>query len=162
MQFNLTPKHTKRFEDLSGQIFGRLKVESFHHKTKKGRVYRTFWNCLCACGTNRIVRADTIKEGAPCVVCWSDAIRTTLLASPTKTCSTCKQILDKSEFNIDRQRVDGLHGRCKSCVIKITTAQKERLKSRPKETLRPPYGEKMSRLQTSKTHRRLFKKRAWS
>jgi hypothetical protein len=45
--------------DLTGQIFGRLKVLSF----AKRKSNHTFWECICECGIKRMVRADHLKSG---------------------------------------------------------------------------------------------------
>ena len=46
--------------DLTDSVFGRLTVVSFSRITKG----KTFWNCLCSCGTEKEVRADSMKDGS--------------------------------------------------------------------------------------------------
>lgn len=52
MMIDLPKNH--RFKDLTGQKFNRLKVISFSHQKSK----KSFWNCVCDCGNNRIIRSD--------------------------------------------------------------------------------------------------------
>lgn len=49
-----------RFEDLTGQRFGRLVVLNRAENSKSGR---TQWRCLCDCGKERIVMAAHLKRG---------------------------------------------------------------------------------------------------
>lgn len=42
-----------------GQRFGRLTVVSLH-STKNGSAY---WNCICDCGTSRVIRANCLRIG---------------------------------------------------------------------------------------------------
>lgn len=48
-----------KFNDLTGQCFGRLTVLSFAgiHKT------RTAWNCVCQCGTEKVVLGRALRTG---------------------------------------------------------------------------------------------------
>lgn len=46
-------------ENLVGQKFGRLSVVSFSHK--KGGTY--YWNCVCDCGTERLVTRGALIKG---------------------------------------------------------------------------------------------------
>jgi hypothetical protein len=50
------------FKDRAGQTFGRLTVKSLHHKEGKPH-YKTFWNCVCACGSKCVVRANSLTKG---------------------------------------------------------------------------------------------------
>lgn len=45
--------------DLSGNKYNRLKVISLSEVKNK----RTYWNCLCDCGNNKIVEAQQMKSG---------------------------------------------------------------------------------------------------
>lgn len=36
----------RRYDDISGKVFGRLKALTFSHV----KAHRTFWNTLCVCG----------------------------------------------------------------------------------------------------------------
>ncbi len=49
----------RKFIDLTGERFGKLKVLSFAYK--KGT--RTYWKCKCDCGGERIVSNDHLKRG---------------------------------------------------------------------------------------------------
>lgn len=46
-------------EDLTGNKYNRWTIISFA-ESKNGRPY---WNCLCDCGKEKVVRADQIKDG---------------------------------------------------------------------------------------------------
>lgn len=48
------------FTDISGQTFGRLKVLNRNIENGLGR---TYWNCICECGVESIVRGDHLKTG---------------------------------------------------------------------------------------------------
>lgn len=45
--------------DLTGQKFGRLYVNNFAY-VKDGR---TFWNCICNCGTSCVVKGKYLTNG---------------------------------------------------------------------------------------------------
>lgn len=47
-----------RFQDLSNQIFGYLKVVNLHHLNKGA-----YWNCLCKCGKEKVILASRLKNG---------------------------------------------------------------------------------------------------
>lgn len=50
----------KRYKDLTGQKFGRLKVIGIHEtKTRK-----TYWTCQCDCGGIKVVRSDSLQNGS--------------------------------------------------------------------------------------------------
>lgn len=49
----------RKFNDLTGEKFGKLTVVSLDHKGKT----RTYWNCECECGGTRIVANDHLKRG---------------------------------------------------------------------------------------------------
>lgn len=60
---------SKRAEDLTGKIFGNLKVLKFHHKERKnsckGKIqgHRYFWKCKCLlCGNTAIVSSSNLKS----------------------------------------------------------------------------------------------------
>lgn len=47
------------FKDLTGQVFGRLKVVS-RDFTKKPRSY---WNCICRCGNSTVTKSNALMTG---------------------------------------------------------------------------------------------------
>lgn len=49
------------FKDITGQIFGRLHVTTFHSRESRGM---TRWTCLCECGNTTIVNGAALKSGA--------------------------------------------------------------------------------------------------
>lgn len=48
----------RRIEDLTGMVFGKLKVKSFSHTDKNA-----LWNCVCECGKTKKIRANYLKNG---------------------------------------------------------------------------------------------------
>lgn len=53
-----------RFEDLTGQRFGRLTVIGVDHKDKdSGDNSRYFWKCQCDCGKTTVVVSSSLKNG---------------------------------------------------------------------------------------------------
>jgi len=46
--------------DLSGKQFTRLNVRSLSHVGRKGK---TYWECRCECGKERIVSSDNLRSG---------------------------------------------------------------------------------------------------
>lgn len=49
------------FQDLTGQTFGKLTVESLNSYDEKNNSY--FWNCVCECGTKTVVEGNHLKNG---------------------------------------------------------------------------------------------------
>lgn len=49
------------FQDLTGQIFGRLVVEKLNYYDEKNNRY--FWDCICECGTKTVVPSNHLKDG---------------------------------------------------------------------------------------------------
>lgn len=45
-------------KDLTGKVFGKLKVLSFHHTDG-----HSYWNCRCECGNDIIVKGKTLSSG---------------------------------------------------------------------------------------------------
>jgi hypothetical protein len=54
-----TISHGRRFQDLTGQRFGRLVVQSFIEASKNG----SRWLCICDCGNTNNVLASNLKAG---------------------------------------------------------------------------------------------------
>lgn len=48
-----------KIKDLTGQVFGRLTVLSFHSLTKFKDAQ---WNCICSCGVSKVIRATALKS----------------------------------------------------------------------------------------------------
>jgi Recombination endonuclease VII len=118
-------------ENLAGKTVGSWTAVAFHHKGSQHR----YWTCRCVCGTERILRGDNFKEGASCGVCLGIRSAEDLKQQNKKQCSVCKSVLSMDNFNFDKQRRDGLHGRCKDCVIAISQSQRARLKQRKPEEI---------------------------
>jgi hypothetical protein len=47
-------------KDISGNVYGKLKVISLHHVGNTGAVY---WRCKCECGNETIVRGSSLVRG---------------------------------------------------------------------------------------------------
>lgn len=47
-------------EVLTGKRFGRWLVGEFAHRSSSGNIY---WNCVCDCGTHRVVRGARLRRG---------------------------------------------------------------------------------------------------
>lgn len=48
--------------NLTGEVYGRLTVIS---RNRSGQIGRrgAFWNCLCSCGVNCVIRSDSLRGG---------------------------------------------------------------------------------------------------
>lgn len=67
----------RKWEDLSGQVFGQLTAIS-HVPDRKDLAGKRFWNCECSCGRMVVVRADNLKSGhsTKCIQCAYDERKT--------------------------------------------------------------------------------------
>ena len=52
-----------RSQDLTGRIFGRLKVLSFARYIFVHSQHVACWECQCTCGTLKVCKADTLLKG---------------------------------------------------------------------------------------------------
>lgn len=52
--------NARKFRDLTGRRFGRLKVVEQAFK-RRGRF---FWRCVCACGDEKVIDGHSLKSGA--------------------------------------------------------------------------------------------------
>jgi hypothetical protein len=50
-----------RFIDLSGHVFGLLRVESYAGADERRR---SLWNVVCHCGNRKVVRGDSLTTAA--------------------------------------------------------------------------------------------------
>ncbi len=62
--WSLNTNHQKKLKqnnitNVAGKIFGRLKVVSFSHSTKKG----PYFKCLCECGKEKVIRGLSVLTG---------------------------------------------------------------------------------------------------
>ena len=57
--------------DLTGQRFGRLYVESFaeYRRSKSGHK-DAYWNCVCDCGTHKVMSSGRLKAGTQSCGCY--------------------------------------------------------------------------------------------
>jgi len=76
------------FEDLTGKRFGRLTVVAYHNFRKKRRGKMHYWECVCECGTKKVVEGNCLRSGN------------------TKSCG-CLQI----EVTVERSTIHGLKPR---------------------------------------------------
>ena len=61
---NLIDNSKTRFQDLTGQKFGKLTViELYKDHNQTNQIYRTKWKCKCDCGNEVIVLAGHLKNG---------------------------------------------------------------------------------------------------
>ena len=100
----------KKVVDRIGKKFGRLTVISFSHCDSKST---TYWNCLCNCGTSKIVRESRIKSGG------------------TKSCGCLKKEL----LRIAKTK----HGMCGTPIYKSWQLMKQRCYN-SKNTMYKRYG----------------------
>lgn len=56
--FQTKPTHS-RFQDITGKVFGRLVVVSYHRKIKQNH----YWLCQCCCGEVKSIRSGSLKSG---------------------------------------------------------------------------------------------------
>jgi hypothetical protein len=71
-------KHWK-FKDYTGKRFGRLVVlnQSEYQISLQGRK-SVMWNCVCDCGTNKVIRADDLRSNRTTSCgCYQKEVRTT-------------------------------------------------------------------------------------
>lgn len=68
----------KRFEDITGLIYGRLKVIKISHKNKQ-----YFWECICDCGNKLITSGNRIRSGKTkscgCIVASQNKLSNSIL-----------------------------------------------------------------------------------
>lgn len=104
-----------RYQDLSGQVFGRLTVVSLHNRLKN----RTRFLCLCRCGNYTIVRSESLKAGTSqscgclCVMQkWRD-----VPPPPTRVCTKCgeEKPLNNKFFYRHPQSIYGFDTQCSKC-----------------------------------------------
>lgn len=117
------PKRRSDFEDLSGQIFGRLTVIKLNRRENNV----TFFDCLCSCGNTHTVRAPSLKAGT----CTSCGCRVPVEKPTHETCRACQRLLpfDAIHFIACSQHRFGLRVRCRECVQPVINA---RLRARSK------------------------------
>jgi hypothetical protein len=57
----LAEHYMQKIKDLSGQKFSRITVISLNRSGNGGK---TYWNCICECGSEKVIRGDGIVSGA--------------------------------------------------------------------------------------------------
>ena len=73
-----------KFENLEGLRFGKILVGKLHlDRDKRGN---TLWNCKCDCGTERLIRATSLRTGATSS-CGCQAYETNSIRETTHGCS---------------------------------------------------------------------------
>ncbi len=63
------PEHAPNFDDLTGKVFGQLKVLSYDKDKSdayeaRNKKKQSYWKCLCSCGATVSVGASALKTGA--------------------------------------------------------------------------------------------------
>jgi len=59
----LQKEYAEKYEDLSGQKFGKLTVIKMSHKEKQGEQSKIYWECKCDCGNTDYVNSGNLKSG---------------------------------------------------------------------------------------------------
>jgi hypothetical protein len=114
------PTFVKRpkFQDVTGQAFGRLTV--IERCGSDGRA-NPLWRCACSCGGEAITRSFMLISGrAKSCGCWHAEEISLRQTKPRqsvmeKTCPTCGDVKPSSLFGNDGSRPDGLTSQCKAC-----------------------------------------------
>ncbi|MEK6879365.1 MAG: hypothetical protein AABY22_07155 [Nanoarchaeota archaeon] len=52
-----------RVKDITNRNFGRWKVISFSHTKRLGEYGYQMWNCICECGTKKVVEGKSLRQG---------------------------------------------------------------------------------------------------
>nr|WP_296836925.1 transcriptional regulator [uncultured Marvinbryantia sp.] len=85
-------------EDLTGQRFGMLKVES-RAENRRGHVY---WNCLCDCGNEVEVTRDALLSGTQkSCGCLRREVQDGIRDRLTRVDGTCIEWLEKRKYRSD-------------------------------------------------------------
>jgi len=118
---------------LIGHQFGRLTIVRFDHEHGRNR---RFWACVCACGTERVLREDYIKSGeVGCRTCRRLEIRA---RQGPKRCPACERVLPRDQFHRDRAVTDGFAVHCKACRKTQATQRISLLRARPSDAVPVP------------------------
>jgi hypothetical protein len=51
------------FIDLTNKNFGRWTVVGFNHTKKTDKYTYQMWDCLCSCGSKKVVEGSSLKKG---------------------------------------------------------------------------------------------------
>lgn len=126
-------------KDITGQKFGRITVIGFAEIRNR----KTYWNCICDCGTKKEFRGDGLKRGVSSCGCaradvnekedWSGRIYNKLIVIGYGNCNNFAYVLCKCECGTEKYiRKDHLViGNQKSCGC----YKKQRLDAMPKNKL---------------------------
>jgi hypothetical protein len=120
--------HDRRFNDLTGQKFGRLTVlyraEDYIDKNGRNKI---MWHCRCECGNEKDIRGSNLtfgstkscgclsKEGTPRI---DKSLRQYDKNDNVigKVCSYCKRMLPIDNYYKSSINADGYDGVCKYCT----------------------------------------------
>ena len=102
-------KRSARRDNLEGRRFTRLLVLSFSHKNERGEL---FWNCRCDCGTEKVVKAGTMRRGhALSCGCYHKEAVTLHGMTGTPTFGTWRSMLERcSNPRLKVYRIYGARG----------------------------------------------------
>lgn len=118
-----------KFIDITGQKIGKLSVIKLHPEKIKDN--RTAWECLCDCGNACIVTQKYIKK-SPEPSCGN------CLLNGSKVCSKCNEKKPVSEYHKCSYSKNGIGYKCKACVLKWHTDNKERTRNKYLEKMADP------------------------
>jgi hypothetical protein len=111
----------RKYENLTGQVFGRLTVLGLDRHVKSTiHGNRFFWKCKCSCGEFTVVRSDLLKDKTtPSCGCANIVKRWHTEPKPdTIVCKKCKKSLP-STLEFFYRHPSGRYGflpRCKECI----------------------------------------------
>lgn len=90
-------------QDLTGDKFGRLTAVKLSEK-RSGR--KTFWDCVCECGSTKTVRTDSLKDGS------------------VRSCGCLKK--EQDEINFKDTKFKPTHGETKTHIYQTWLSMKQR------------------------------------
>lgn len=100
-----------QFHDLTGLKYGRLTVVSLNRRENK----IVFWNCICDCGNEKIIRSGSIKNGhsksCGCLT-TENRIKAKTTHGLSNTVEYCRYKTRKRRakmFNITEEQLQGLY-----------------------------------------------------
>lgn len=94
-------------QDLTGTRFGRLTAVKLSEK-RSGR--KTFWDCICACGKEKTIRTDSLKDGS------------------VRSCGCLKK--EQDEINFKDSKFKPTHGETNTHIYQTWQSMKQRCNDR--------------------------------
>jgi len=96
----------RKVVDLTGQTFGRLKVESLAEPNSMAR-RGAHWNCLCICGNRKTVHGTTLrrKQTTSCG-CWrKDRMHQSKFGAKAPNLAAFMKLIHWAKSNADRRGI---------------------------------------------------------